>query len=322
LFLNGNIVEIWDYLRDTQQYAIIQTVTSVISLLASIAIIWIINRSYEKLSSTTNRLLLGLCVADILSSLAQSFSTLPAPDIQGLIWNASGSIASCRTQGFFIFVGSVAAPLYNCSMCLYFLSVVKYNKKDAYIKSKIEPFLHAGPIALSLIGAITILAKNAFHPNMTYCFIGSDPTCEGFECDATKRDAKVLFIIFSAAPYIILPCVIATTMIFMYRAVLAQEKKNSKYGVGALKANLRAHANAGCDHGQEENTPKKLNLLVRLEKWFLAFNENKATVSRIKKSKPVSRTILRKALSYSIAFFLTYLFPMIISIRTLRVFGH
>jgi len=176
LFLNGNIVGIWDYLRDTQQYAIIQTVTSVISLLASIAIIWIINRSYEKLSSTTNRLLLGLCVADILSSLAQSFSTLPAPDIQGLIWNASGSIASCRTQGFFIFVGSVAAPLYNCSMCLYFLSVVKYNKKDAYIKSKIEPFLHAGPIALSLIGAITILAKNAFHPNMTYCFIGSDPT--------------------------------------------------------------------------------------------------------------------------------------------------
>jgi len=68
-----------------------------------------------------------------------------------------GRIASCRTQGFFIFLGSVAALLYNCSLRFYYLFVVEYNKKDEYIRTKIEPFLHADLIAFSMIGVITTL---------------------------------------------------------------------------------------------------------------------------------------------------------------------
>ena len=187
-----------------------------VSCMVSIAIIWIIFRSHQKLSTTTHRLLLGLCIADILSSLAQSFSTLPAPaTYDDVIWNAKGNTsASCSMQGFFIYLGSAAAPLYTCSLCLYYLSVVKYKKKEEYIETKIEPFLHAVPIAFSMIGAITILAKNAFHPNMTYCFIGADPTCDDIECDG-ETEAKVLFVVFSAAPLILLPCVIAATMAIM-----------------------------------------------------------------------------------------------------------
>ena len=103
----------------TRTYVIVQTVSSMISWISSIAIIWMIFRSYEKLSTTFHRLLLGLCIADIFSSFALSFSTLPAPDI-----------ASCRAQGFFIFLGSLGAPLYTCSMCLYYLCVVKYTMKE------------------------------------------------------------------------------------------------------------------------------------------------------------------------------------------------
>ena len=80
------------------------------------------------------------------------------------------------------------------------------------------------PIIFSMIDAITILAKKAFHPNVTYCFIGADPTCDDLDCDG-GTDAKVLFIVFSAAPLILLPCVIAATMAIMYQAVLAQKKK-------------------------------------------------------------------------------------------------
>ena len=113
LFLNGELVLASYYKRQTRAYAItIQTVSSMVAWIASIAIIWIIFRSHEKLSTTLHRLLLGLCIADILSSLVQSFSTLPSPDTydEDGIWNAKGSNAQCNTQGFFfIYLESIGS---------------------------------------------------------------------------------------------------------------------------------------------------------------------------------------------------------------------
>ena len=74
-FINGKKMidesNIKQYRKDTQIYAIIQTITSFISLLSSITIICIIYRSFQKLSVPLNRLLLGMSIADILSSSAQ-----------------------------------------------------------------------------------------------------------------------------------------------------------------------------------------------------------------------------------------------------------
>ena len=89
--------------------------------------------------------------------LAQSFSTLPVPaKYADIIWNAHGNIASCRAQGFFIALGSVAAPLYTCALCFYFIFVVKY-KQDEYIETNIEPFLHAVPLPFLLLSVDLIL---------------------------------------------------------------------------------------------------------------------------------------------------------------------
>ncbi len=46
--------------------------------------------------------------------------------------------------------------------------------------------------------------------------------------------AKVVFGVFSSGPYFVLSGVIMTTMLIMYRAVLAQEKNLAQFGVGAL----------------------------------------------------------------------------------------
>ena len=184
------------------------------------AIIWIIRRSYRGFSVPPHRLLLGLTVADICSSFAQSFGTLPAPDSFDVIWNARGTKGSCQAQGFLIFLGGIAAPLYNCSLCFYYLVLIRYKGKnaDSYVEKKVEKFLHAIPIGVALIGAITILSMDAFHPNMTYCFIGSDPQCEGEHCEGASRNAKILFVVFSAGPYFNLPCVIIVSMAFVYKA--------------------------------------------------------------------------------------------------------
>jgi len=327
-FVNGDLVSIKTYRNDTQAYATIQTVSSVISLIASIGIIWIICRTFKKLSVPFHRLLLGLCVADVISSSAQSFSTLPAPNSFDVIWNANGSKGLCRAQGFFIFLGSVAAPLYNCSMCIYYLIVVTYRKgknADAYIEGKIEFCLHAVPIVVSLVGATTILSMDAFNPNMTYCYIGADPTCDDLECDKRNANAKVLFIVFSAGPYMILPCVIFSTMTIMYRAVLAQEKKLQRFGVGALALrvkNRNKNSNGGGVEGNDNNATKEKkinsrNPFVRMKSWIASRRSSKNKIIRSNSAGKQSRAVMNKALSYSLAFFFTYLFPIIISIRTL-----
>ena len=182
--------------------------------------------------------------------------------------------------------------------------------KEEYIDIKIEPFLHAVPIVFSLIGGITILAKDAFHPNMTYCFIGSDPsTCDGLECASRTTSAMVLFIIFSAAPLIILPTVIVATMGRMYQAVSAQEKKLKGYGKAAIRANIKARS-------QEQDDATKENLCERFKRWWTKSMDDKRKKPNM--SQRQLRSIASKARSYSLAFFVTYLFPLIISIQTMN----
>ena len=351
LLVGGKLIGVGEYQKNTRTYSIIQIISSTISVLASIGIVWIIYRSFKKLSAPFHRLLLGLCVADICSSFAQCFFTLSAPDTFDVIWNAHGTKASCQIQGFFIFIGSIAAPLYNCSLCFYYFLVVTYRKgkdADSYIEGKIEFFLHAVPIGVSLIGATTILALDAFHPNMTYCFIGSDPSCEGPGCERADQNAKILFGVFSGGPYITLPCVILTTMSLMYRAVRVQEKRMQKFGVGALRLKK---ANAGSKHSSNlisiaVNTSTnndsedinrfggtslrqmlgrlKSNLSVTSMRSILSPSGPSERASKSNNTGKQSRAIMNRAFSYSAAFFVTYLFPIIISIRTLsgRDSGH
>ena len=47
-----------------------------------------------------------------------------------------------------------------------------------------------------------------------------------------------MYSVTVAALYTVLPCVIAVTMTIMYRAAKKNETKLSKYGVGALRANI------------------------------------------------------------------------------------
>ena len=122
LFING---ELSNYDITMLGFAIIQIVTSMISLLALIGIVWMIRRSHKKLSVPFNRLLCGLYIADFCSSLALLLSMMPFPKeyySSSLVWNAKGTIHTCQAQGFSIFVGSIlGAPLYNCSLCIHYL---------------------------------------------------------------------------------------------------------------------------------------------------------------------------------------------------------
>eukprot|EP00580_Thalassiosira_gravida_P017245 CAMPEP_0201663050 /NCGR_PEP_ID=MMETSP0494-20130426/4967_1 /ASSEMBLY_ACC=CAM_ASM_000839 /TAXON_ID=420259 /ORGANISM="Thalassiosira gravida, Strain GMp14c1" /LENGTH=72 /DNA_ID=CAMNT_0048141551 /DNA_START=11 /DNA_END=226 /DNA_ORIENTATION=+ len=67
-------------------------------------------------------------------------------DVDYQSWNAHGSQTTCTMSGFAVIVGMLMSSLYSCSLNIYSLAIVKYNKTDSYIRTKMEPFLHAVPI--------------------------------------------------------------------------------------------------------------------------------------------------------------------------------
>jgi hypothetical protein len=117
-----------------------QHVSGAISMIASATLMWTILRSHVGLSETFNRLLFGLCVADVISSFANMLSSITMPtDLDYMFPSVYGNTATCSAQGFLNVLGTFSGLLYNCSICIYYLAIVKYNKKDVYIRTKVEP---------------------------------------------------------------------------------------------------------------------------------------------------------------------------------------
>ena len=337
-----NTITFSEKIRESKAKSIAQTVSASLSLMASIAVVCMIFRSYARLSTTFHRLLLGLSIADIIASFWMILSTLPAPvETSGYMWNPRGNVHSCNTQGFFLFLGLMGASCYNSMLCMYYLAVIKYNKNEEYIRVKLEPFLHGVPIVLSLVGAISTLAMQSFNASSTYCFVAKDPpycgreVVEGVEIVIPCRSgeaSKILFSIFAAKNYIVLPIIIAATMTIMHLEVLKNKKKLSKYGVGALRANLNTNVvrnvNLEANGEQDGNntTTSASSILSRFKssvQFLIPSNRSTSQQSAIpgarsrsyKAKKKQSRIIVHKALAYTIAYFVTYTFPLITSVQ-------
>jgi hypothetical protein len=74
-----------------------------------------------------------------MSSFFATLSSAMVPkEMNCLVPNAQGSTATCSAQGIIIVTGYTTAAAYNCCICLYYLAIIKFNKKDGYIKNKLE----------------------------------------------------------------------------------------------------------------------------------------------------------------------------------------
>eukprot|EP00567_Pseudictyota_dubia_P016298 CAMPEP_0197442650 /NCGR_PEP_ID=MMETSP1175-20131217/8622_1 /TAXON_ID=1003142 /ORGANISM="Triceratium dubium, Strain CCMP147" /LENGTH=132 /DNA_ID=CAMNT_0042973167 /DNA_START=85 /DNA_END=480 /DNA_ORIENTATION=+ len=99
--------------------SIIPHFTGLLSVLGSLFIVLDIlhprNRS-KKLCKVYSRLLLGMSLSDLCSSVAMALSTWPIPRGTN-VYAASGTQGTCTAQGFFVQMGT-AAPLYNGFLAL------------------------------------------------------------------------------------------------------------------------------------------------------------------------------------------------------------
>ncbi len=244
-----------------------------ISIIASALLIVHVLRSHQGLSTTYHRLMCGLSIADIISSSAFAVGSLMAPkEMSYMIPGARGNGGTCTTQGFFVVVGTLMSVYYNCSICFYYLAIIKYNRSDAYIAKKLERWLHVIPITVALMNGFMFVAVKGYNKWSNICFkVPYDPPhCIGYK-DGEKVDGfdipcgrgsafydsifiALLINIAATSPP---PIIIITTMFMMYLAVLKIERNVARYGVSTLRLHVqqeREHLFSANDDTRNEDT--------------------------------------------------------------------
>mmetsp|Transcript_17528 Transcript_17528/g.26244 ORF Transcript_17528/g.26244 Transcript_17528/m.26244 type:complete len:540 (+) Transcript_17528:108-1727(+) len=290
-----------------QLHSTLVTIAAPFSLFGSLAMLYVISRSRSKLSTTLNRLLVGLCVGDIIFSFPMLFSKAiitfeddwesidPSDGLLVVIvqqaYPESNNQAACSTQGFFITLGMVIGPLNNCALCIYYICVVKLNMSVVKIKKKVEPFLHAIPWMYAIIIPSIAVATRSINPDYSMCLINvyRPEGCESDDCVIGKDRVKKLFFIQTALLLFAFIAIIAMmTVIFL--KVWRQERRMRNAGYRSTNAARAA--------GNEVN--------------MIAGNRNQAQARRntglLRQNVANSRKVLNQALAYAGAYFATWFF--------------
>ena len=166
-------------------------------------------------------------MSDVFSSLNYFLGTWLIPKGErsvfgGPIYGASGTKATCQLSGF-LTQFSIASPLYNGTLALYYLKTIYYNhqEKDLY---KSEKWLHTIPLTYAFLTALIGLIFNLYGSMEWLCWI--KPTSEQ---NMLQKEYRILqWIIFFVPIWI---CILfqSIVMYLLFQKMRDYEKKMDKY---------------------------------------------------------------------------------------------
>ncbi|KAG7342891.1 hypothetical protein IV203_020836 [Nitzschia inconspicua] len=228
----------WSYTQKAV-LAVIPKITSILSLLGSG---WII---IEVLTDTSgprpkrqhpyHRLLFAMSVYDVLESIWNFASTWAIPKgTNGVVW-ALGTTATCSAQGFFLTL-SVAVPIYNALLSLYYVLVINYRYSDDALKRWVEPAMHAVAGGWAFFTALYSAFSGLLNNANLWCWIAPLPQgCKdsrryGEEANCVRGDNWWIYRwAFYFAP--LWACIFMATVctFIVYRFVRKMDQKTIKY---------------------------------------------------------------------------------------------
>lgn len=159
---------------------VILTCASSLSVVSSVLIITVILRSTTALGSTYHRIMVSICIGDILSSVGTAFNTILMPastsDVYRFI-GARGTVGTCEAQGFVVQAGSNLAFTSSLHLTLYYLLTICFNVKDRVMVKFIEPFFCISSTFFMIYAPILYLKQGLFNPVpfSNWCNIGDFP---------------------------------------------------------------------------------------------------------------------------------------------------
>ncbi|KAL7529381.1 hypothetical protein ACHAWF_002956 [Thalassiosira exigua] len=297
---------------------ICRSTSAIISLVSSTLLVIAISKSRDRLSTTYHRLILGMCVADLLaSSSSVMFGAAVPGEMAYLSWNASGNVASCDAQGFVSILGSIGGVWYSCSLNVYYLVKIKYNRSDNHIRRRVEPWLHGLPTLVALSIASACLAGeliNGAYSGTCAPLTHQPPHChgvpdgevvEGYTIPCGRgNNAKVLIYVVGIVGFLLPPIAIGMSLGMIYRNVLRQERRIGRYGASALNVSSTNRNSTDSTGDRRGNWTSAVSSLRASVKSRLS---SRGRVGAANNSNQGSRAVMYRAIAYALAFFITWI---------------
>ncbi len=171
-----------DYTTAQKALAILPKCTGFLSLMGSLFIFQDVVIHKRPIDRVYYRIMLGLSCSDMIASTVNIFSTWPIPPDSGNFL-ANGTTATCTAQGFFNELGNLATPLYNTSLCAYYVLVIRQAWSEDRIRIRVERYMHAMPILIALTIAVLGLPFKLYNNSGWLCWIAKYPKgCSGSDC--------------------------------------------------------------------------------------------------------------------------------------------
>jgi hypothetical protein len=211
-----------DYDPKSIALAVAPKIPALLSMIGSSYIIYTVASDAKKRKKIYHRIMFSLSCCDFVTSIIFFLGTwmIPRGTVGqfGPVYGASGNHGTCVASGFLTqFV--VSSPLYNATLSLYYLLMVRYNWKERDLV-KIEPIIHGIPICFGLGTAIAAAALNVYGSVDWLCWINPNPP---------QSNTKIYQWSFLFGPLFFCVIFVTTAMILLYRAMRKRERVVEKY---------------------------------------------------------------------------------------------
>ena len=154
-----------------------------------------------------------------------------------------GNHTSAVTFTAIMFFGTtVGSQMYNVSLSVYYLYLIKYNYRERKFKATREPYIHAVPILWALVGLISCLATQSFNPATNMYFI--TPYRRGCrsndEIDCTRgKAAPILALLFGTVTMFGTLVSNAVILLIIFKHVHTQEQKANRIRIRRVSLNIQ-----------------------------------------------------------------------------------
>ena len=203
----------------------------ILTLMGSGYIIQDIAKDAARRKPTKNRIILFMSICDFLFGFFNSMlGPVMAPRDTGAP-GAVGNVASCTLQGFLSYTPGFASSLFNVSLALCYLLMVRYEFSDERLRNLEKYFLYL-PIGLSLIIAISALPFQVYNFGGQSCALNYSPLfCDRDDSpvDCQRGELHTYWLLTYSAGIFLSAVSIITSMVLMFMTILQRERSGDRF---------------------------------------------------------------------------------------------
>ena len=224
----------------------IPRVSGLLSIIGSLCLIHLLK---SRLDSSYKRLLLGLSLADILSSAWYAVGAFPVPADSGLP-EAYGNRATCSAQGFFFLFALDSSLFYNCAIMVYFYFTICAGMPPEKFTKRIEPFAHAFALLVPLTFAVVGLCQELYNwSGGLRCGISAYPLgCDQIEeMQCTRGENAAIFRwVFINVPSYLAVMIFYMCVLRVYWSFRGTSRNSQRFSMTSATANTERQVAMQC----------------------------------------------------------------------------